>query len=221
MSATPTPAVVGGLFIALSVLGPSTAAADLVRLTNGRTIRVEVCLFDGDTAIFVFPGGGEVRTPRSLVAELLPDEVPDAPDEAALALARSAAASRPRLAASAIRGLINDVARRYGVDVALAHAVVRAESNFNPLAVSPKGAMGLMQLMPATAARYGVNDPFDPMENLDAGLRHLRGLLNRYDRSRALAAYNAGEGAVDRYGGVPPYRETQSYVRRILAEVNR
>jgi soluble lytic murein transglycosylase-like protein len=221
MSATPTPAVVGGLFIALSVLVPSTAAADLVRLTNGRTIQVDVCLFEGDTAIFVFPGGGEVRTPRSLVAELLPDEIPEAPDEAAFALARSGAASRPRLAASAIRGLIDDLARRHGVDVHLAHAVVRAESNYNPFAVSPKGAMGLMQLMPATAARYGVNDPFDPVQNLDAGLRHLRGLLARYDRSRALAAYNAGERAVDRYGGVPPYRETQAYVRRILAEVNR
>jgi soluble lytic murein transglycosylase-like protein len=221
MSATPTPAVVGGLFIALSVLVPSTAAADLVRLTNGRTIQVDVCLFEGDTAIFVFPGGGEVRTPRSLVAELLPDEIPEAPDEAAFALARSGTASRPRLAASAIRGLIDDLARRHGVDVHLAHAVVRAESNYNPFAVSPKGAMGLMQLMPATAARYGVNDPFDPVQNLDAGLRHLRGLLARYDRSRALAAYNAGERAVDRYGGVPPYRETQAYVRRILAEVNR
>jgi soluble lytic murein transglycosylase-like protein len=78
-----------------------------------------------------------------------------------------------------------------------------------------------MQLMPATAARYGVDDPFDPVQNLDAGLRHLRGLLRRYDRSRALAAYNAGASAVDRYGGVPPYRETQAYVRRILADVGR
>ncbi len=221
MRATPTPAVVGGLFMALSVLMPSAAEADLVRLTNGRTIRVDVCLFEGDTAIFVFPGGGEVRTPRSLVAELLPDEVPGAGGMAAEALERSAWGARPRMERSAIRSLIDDLARRHGVEVGLAHAVVRAESNYDPLAVSPKGAMGLMQLMPATAARYGVDDPFDPVQNLDAGLRHLRGLLSRYDRSRALAAYNAGEGAVDRYGGVPPYRETQSYVRRILAEVNR
>jgi soluble lytic murein transglycosylase-like protein len=221
MPATPTPAVVGGLFAALSVLFPSAAAADLVRLTNGRVIKVDVCLFEGDTAIFVFPGGGEVRTPRSLVAELLPDEVPDETDEAGVAYSRSAAVSRPRLAPSAIRGLIDDLARRHGVDARLAHAVVRAESNFNPMAISPKGAMGLMQLMPATAARYGVDDPFDPVQNLDAGLRHLRGLLRRYDRSRALAAYNAGASAVDRYGGVPPYRETQAYVRRILADVGR
>jgi soluble lytic murein transglycosylase-like protein len=155
------------------------------------------------------------------VAELLPDEVPDVTDEAGVAYSRSAAVSRPRLEPSAIRGLIDDLARRHGVDARLAHAVVRAESNFNPMAISPKGAMGLMQLMPATAARYGVDDPFDPVQNLDAGLRHLRGLLHRYDRSRALAAYNAGESAVDRYGGVPPYRETQAYVRRILADVGR
>jgi soluble lytic murein transglycosylase-like protein len=221
MPATPTPAVVGGLFFALFALIPASAAADLVLLTNGRTIQVEVCLFEGDTALLIFPGGGEVRTPRSLIAELLPDEEPDAIDEAELAYAHSAAASGPRLAPSALRGLIDELARRHGVDRRLAHAVVRAESNYDPLAVSPKGAMGLMQLMPATARQYGVEDPFDPLQNLDAGLRHLRSLLVRYDRSRALAAYNAGQGAVDRYGGVPPYRETQRYVRRILDEVNR
>jgi soluble lytic murein transglycosylase-like protein len=96
---------------------------------------------------------------------------------------------------------------------------VRTESNYNPLAVSPKGAMGLMQLMPFVAREYGVRDPFDAEENLVAGLMHLKGLLRRYDRSRALAAYNAGEGAVSRYGGVPPYRETRNYVQRILAMV--
>jgi len=221
MPATPTPAVVGGLSVLLSVLIPSTAAADMVRLTNGRTVKVEVCLFEGDSAIFVFPGGGRVRTPRELVAELLPDEEPEVYDEAEWAYSRSHAASGPQLAPSAIRGLVNAIARRHGIDVRLAHAVVRVESNYNPLAISPKGAMGLMQLMPATAAQYGVDDPFDPVQNLDAGLQHLRVLLERYDRSRALAAYNAGEGAVNRYGGVPPYRETQSYVRRILAEVGR
>ncbi len=221
MPATPTPAVVGGLLVALLVCLPSTAAADIVRLTNGRTITVELCLFEGDSVIFVMPGGGEVRAPRTLVAELLPDEVPTEEDEAIAYWSRSAAAGRPTMAAIAIRGLVDDLSRRHGVDRRLAHAVVRAESNYNPLAVSPKGAMGLMQLMPATADRYGVDDPFDPAQNLDAGLRHLRTLLGRYDRSRALAAYNAGEGAVDRYGGVPPYRETQAYVRRILADISR
>jgi soluble lytic murein transglycosylase-like protein len=197
------------------------AAADIVRLTNGRTLTVDVCRFDGEQAVLTLPGGGEIRIPRALVDELLPDELPSARPVAIEALARSPHASRPRLAPSAIRALIDEYSRRHGVDSRLAHAVVRAESNFNPMAVSPKGAMGLMQLMPATAREYGVTDPFDPAQNLDAGLRHLRGLLGRYDRSRALAAYNAGEGAVSRYGGVPPYRETQQYIRRILSFYNR
>ncbi|HUF47013.1 MAG TPA: lytic transglycosylase domain-containing protein [Vicinamibacterales bacterium] len=221
MSAAPIPAVVGVLVAAMAALVPSTASADLVRLTNGRVIKVDLCRFEGDQAILSMPGGGEVRTPRSLIAELLPDEESEAADEAVELRARSASARGPTLASRAIVGLINDLAGRHGVDTELAHAVVRAESNYNPLAVSPKGAMGLMQLMPATAAQYGVTDPFDPAQNLDAGLRHLRRLLERYDRRHALAAYNAGEGAVNRYGGVPPYRETQAYVRRILADVDR
>jgi len=98
------------------------------------------------------------------------------------------------------------------------------ESNYEARAVSPKGAMGLMQLMPATARQYSLEDPFDPAQNLDAGLRHLRGLLDRYGKGKeslALAAYNAGEGAVTRYRGIPPYRETQNYVRRILSLTGR
>jgi soluble lytic murein transglycosylase-like protein len=90
--------------------------------------------------------------------------------------------------------------------------------------VSPKGAMGLMQLMPATARQYAVIDPFDPVQNLAAGLQHLRGLLDRFGKGReslALAAYNAGEAAVSRYGGIPPFRETQNYVRRILSLTGR
>jgi soluble lytic murein transglycosylase-like protein len=97
-------------------------------------------------------------------------------------------------------------------------AVIRVESGFNPRAVSRKGARGLMQLMPATAVQLGVRDSFDPAENIDGGVRHLRGLIERFDNnvSLALAAYNAGERAVLQYGGIPPYVETQQYVTRIL-----
>ncbi len=100
----------------------------------------------------------------------------------------------------------------------LIHAVIRQESGYDPYAVSHKGAKGLMQLMPATAKRFGVKDVFDPAENVQGGVKYLRQLLDRYDGDRrlALAAYNAGEGAVDRFGGVPPYRETQDYVDRIV-----
>lgn len=111
------------------------------------------------------------------------------------------------------------IAGQYGLDPRLIHAVISAESAFDWRAVSPTGAMGLMQLMPDTAQRLGVHDPFDPLANLDGGARYLRGLLDQFRDTRlALAAYNAGEGTVMRYGNaIPPYPETQRYVQRVLA----
>lgn len=115
--------------------------------------------------------------------------------------------------------LIAEAATRVGLDPALVRAVVAVESGFQPNAVSPAGAKGLMQLMDATAASLGVRDSFDPAENLRGGTEFLRYLINRYgDERLALAAYNAGPGAVDRYGGIPPYEETQRYVGAVLAE---
>ena len=115
-------------------------------------------------------------------------------------------------------GLIDEHASQHGVDPDLVRAVIQVESAFNPLAVSNKGAMGLMQLMPATATAFGVANPFDPGQNIGGGVRYLKQLLSKYDQrvELALAAYNAGPGAVDRYGQrVPPYRETRDYVQRI------
>jgi soluble lytic murein transglycosylase-like protein len=113
---------------------------------------------------------------------------------------------------------IQDIAREHGVSPALIEAVIRTESGFDPSAVSPKGAAGLMQLMPKTASALGVADRFDPRESIRGGVRHLRYLLERYQGSvvLALAAYNAGEGAVDAHRGIPPYPETQQYVRSVL-----
>ncbi len=116
-----------------------------------------------------------------------------------------------------IRKVIFNSASNQGVDPALVEAIVAVESAFNPMAVSVKGAMGLMQLMPPTASRYGVADPFDPKQNVSGGVRYLRDLLLRFENLlHALAAYNAGERAVLRYQGLPPYPETQDYVRKVL-----
>jgi soluble lytic murein transglycosylase-like protein len=114
--------------------------------------------------------------------------------------------------------IIADVATRYQVDRALVKAVIRAESGFHPQAVSSKGARGLMQLMPLTAVMHGVRNIHEPMQNIEGGVQHLRMLLDRYAGNvvLALAAYNAGEGAVDQHGGVPPFQETRDYVWRVL-----
>lgn len=113
--------------------------------------------------------------------------------------------------------LIGETARFYRLPPALVKAVIAAESAFDPLAVSRKGAQGLMQLMPQTAAQLGVEDPLEPASNVMGGSGYLRAMIDRYgDLSRALAAYNAGPTAVDRYGGIPPYRETRDYVDRVL-----
>lgn len=205
----------------LTLLTPAAASADSVRLTNGRILKVDACRFEGDVAVLSMPGGGVIRMPRDLVAEFIADADPEPPGRTAAleALAVSPAASRPRLPAAALRRMVDLVATRVGLDRRLAHAVVHTESNYEPLAVSPRGAMGLMQIMPVLARQYALVDPFDPERNLEAGMRHLHRLLRRFDIRQALAAYNAGETAVARYGGVPPYRETQNYVRRVLTAI--
>ena len=115
---------------------------------------------------------------------------------------------------------VSKIAPKYSIDPALVMAVIGAESGFKSNALSPKSAQGLMQLIPSTAARFGVNDPWDPQQNINGGVAYLRWLMRHFkgDVELVLAAYNAGEGAVERYKGVPPYSETQHYVRRILGE---
>lgn len=114
--------------------------------------------------------------------------------------------------------LIVALSKQHQVNLALVKAVIRTESDFNPNATSRSGALGLMQLMPKTAARYGVHDIYSPRQNLDAGIRYLRDLLNRYNNHLhlVLAAYNAGESAVKKYNGVPPFRETRRYVKKVM-----
>lgn len=125
----------------------------------------------------------------------------------------------PELDTHSFQQTIQHYAHEYGVDPALVRAVVHAESAFNPDALSSKGAGGLMQLMPGTAARYGVDDRFDPRANIAGGVAYLSFLLDLFNGNErlAVAAYNAGEGAVKKYGGVPPYTETQRYVKRVMS----
>lgn len=122
------------------------------------------------------------------------------------------------LAAGSYSEIINRAAEKYNLPAALLRAVIKAESNFNPLACSSAGAMGLMQLMPSTARALGVDNPWDPEENIEGGSRYLRQLLDQYANNLplALAAYNAGPGQVKKYGGIPPFTETRNYIQRIL-----
>jgi len=119
--------------------------------------------------------------------------------------------------------IIEEMARDYRLSPSLVKAIIKVESDFNPLALSPKGAMGLMQLMPEVVRRYGLKDPFDIQENIRAGINHLAYLLEHYhqDLELVLAAYNAGQGAVDHYGGVPPFAETREFIRRVLYHYQR
>lgn len=116
-----------------------------------------------------------------------------------------------------VNELVASIARQHDVEPSLVDSVIRVESNYNPNAVSPKGAMGLMQLIPSTARRFGVNDSFHPQQNIEGGVRYLKYLMQLYngDERLALAAYNAGEGAVAKYKGIPPYPETQNYVYQV------
>ena len=154
--------------------------------------------------VLALKDGGEVTLPASEIRGLVPDEV----------IEEVASAS----ASGDLRELAAASARRHGLDPELVLAVVAVESGFQPQAVSRKGAQGLMQLMPATAKELGVKDALDPAENLDGGSRYLKDLIALYggDLKKALAAYNAGPGAVARHGGVPPYKETRRYVREVL-----
>jgi soluble lytic murein transglycosylase-like protein len=148
----------------------------------------------------------ELNTPTKIY------EVPGAPSYRTTTAAEERAVAAPRF-----DDLVVAHAQRHSLRPELVRAVIQVESGFNPMATSPKGAMGLMQLMPATARALGVRNPYDPAENIRGGTAYLRQLLDKYDGNEqlALAAYNAGSGAVDRYGSVPPYRETRDYVRRV------
>jgi hypothetical protein len=202
------------LALACVVASARDGRAEIALLVNGATLKVAGHRVEGDLIYLSMKGGGEVGTAAHQFLGFVEDEVVDEVMHF-VSSAEITTEDLERLAALA--------ARRHGLPSELVLAVVAVESGFRPRAVSPKGAQGLMQLMPKTAADLGVSDPFDPAANLDGGVRHLSALIeaHRGDVVKALAAYNAGNKAVARYGGVPPYVETREYVRRVIARWKR
>jgi hypothetical protein len=194
----------------------STASAEIVYLTSGRTLSVKAHRDEGQAVILTLRAGGEVSCDKGLIVKIEPDEVPH-PDPAP---AQDPADPRdPSILQTTPYGeIISALSEAHGVDPLLVRALIQVESNYQPRARSSKGAMGLMQIMPATAREYRVRNPYDPRTNIEVGVKRLKDLLDKWGAvDLALAAYNAGEGAVQKFQGIPPYRETRSYVSRILA----
>jgi len=214
---------VAGVMLGLGFLGAPPAAADLVILTDGSFFKVGAYEVAGQQIRLSLPSGGKLSMSLSRVERVVDDEIvpqpepmPE-PEAAPTSILRFG--SSPEIPETPYGKLIFQAAERHDLSPRLVAAVIRAESAFDPRALSHKGARGLMQLMPATAKRFGVRNTelYEPARNLEAGTRYLSWLVKRFDEDlpRVLAAYNAGEGAVDRYDGVPPYRETRNYIRRI------
>jgi Transglycosylase SLT domain len=226
------------LVVSLAIVAAGAAAhaahADLVIMADGGVLKVKTYeLLDTDHARLALLSGGRLTLALTRIERVVDDEVAPDPGPMPPKAAEPATASLPRLPLrfdpsqtvpdGPWGAMIYETARRHALNPWVVAAVIRAESAGNPRAVSRVGARGLMQLMPATAERFGIRHRqlFDPAQNLEAGSRYLSWLVDQFpdDPAKVLAAYNAGENAVARYGGVPPYRETRGYVRRIFASL--
>ena len=204
------------VFATLLLAGSAVQAGELLLLRSGARMAALSHEVEGATTR-VKTEHGVIELPSSEISAVEPDDsvaIPPPPTPASAATPTPAPANPP---AQTAEEMLRAAAQKHGLPVDFVLAVARQESGLNPRALSPKGAIGLMQLMPGTARMLGVN-PHDPQANADAGVRHLCELLEKYnyDARLALAAYNAGPGAVSKHRGVPPYRETQAYVRRII-----
>lgn len=201
------PKLILAAIVGLALSAPRTQA-EIAVMESGKILYIDRFeRVDKNVTLFL-TGGGEVRVPSDLVANIVPNEI---------VRDQGADPVQVRLLPH-LESVIQPAAAKYGLDPNLVAAVIWAESSGDPNAVSKKGAQGLMQLMPATARELGVGNVLDPGQNVDGGSRYLRKMLDEHegDLSLALAAYNAGPNAVRRYGGVPPYRETRDYVGRVL-----
>lgn len=208
------------LVLALDV---SPVRGEIAVLVTGDVLKIDAYELQGERMRLALRDGGYLTVALGRLERIVDDEIAPAQDEAAVAPEPTlglAFLDSHRAPATPYGEILFETARRHGLNPDVMAAMARAESAFDPAAVSPKGARGLLQLMPATAARFGVEsgDLFDPAHNAEAAARYLVWLRERFDGDlrRVLAAYNAGEGAVERYDGVPPYRETRGYIDRIL-----
>jgi Transglycosylase SLT domain len=206
-------------------LAAAPARAELVVFEDGRVVKAASYRLHSDEVEISLPGGGSYRVDLGRIERIVDDEVVVdvvrvEPDLYASSgpFDLSYSEKRRALFGTEFDAIIEKTAKEYDIDASLVSALIRAESNYQPRAISRKGARGLMQLMPATARRLAVKQPFDPASNVRGGVKYLRELVDRYGNrpELVLAAYNAGEGAVETYGGVPPYRETMTYVDRIM-----
>jgi soluble lytic murein transglycosylase-like protein len=201
-----------------ALLPAATAATPgmvyVAALRNGFSMRFDHRRIVEDTSRLYTTAGEDnyIDVPTAEIASLSQEQLPPPP-----------AAAAPPAAAVDMKSVVATASDKHMIDADLIDSVIRAESGFNPKAVSPKGARGLMQLMPGTAAKLGVQDSFDAQSNVDGGTRFLRQLLGLYnnDLAKALAAYNAGPQRVEQYHGVPPYRETRAYVSTVIRDFNR
>jgi len=200
-------------FVSL-VASAAPARAEIVFFNTGRTLSVKSHRIEGDSVVLALRNGGEIVCESLIIARIGPDEVPY-PEPEPAAVEQPLTVVQEAVAVP-YGDIINKFAAEQDVPVKLVRAVIEVESAYKSRARSPKGAMGLMQLMPATARRYAVADPYDPASNIEAGIKHLKSLLQRLPVTLALAAYNAGEAAVQRFNGIPPYPETRDYVSRIM-----
>lgn len=209
------------LMSAFAIGSVTRVSADQLFFTNGRMLSVKDYRIDGDLVTVTLRNGGQASFDKAVVSDIKADEMPEevipvAPVAPAVAVAQSAKAVHAPLDGRPFADLIETVALKHGVDPELVHAVVEAESNYRVDARSGVGARGLMQVMPSTAKDFGIKNLYDPQNNLEAGVQYLKFLLARFDLKRAIAAYNAGPAAVRKYKGIPPYRETQQYVKKVM-----
>jgi soluble lytic murein transglycosylase-like protein len=193
------------------------ARAELAYFSTGRALSIKAHRVDGESLVLMLRNGGEIVCEAAAITRFTPDEVPYPEPEPVV----TAAVPAPVQPSVPYAEIIDKVSGEQGVDARLVRAVIQVESAYRNTARSRKGAMGLMQLMPETARQYGVKDPYDPAANIEGGIKHLKTLLQRLPRDLALAAYNAGEGAVARFHGIPPYPETRSYVAQIVQLLGR